>query len=93
MPLFYKQNKKGRPVPGSNKTATSRPPGLVGWAETPAVVNSPVPDEFKTSFSGTKRFFVELDANSEVIDGSLIAETDIPEGNYLEVFANRRRSR
>lgn len=84
--VFYRKNKQGRPIPGSNKKLKTRPYG--SWDMVVNFVNGPVPDEFKPAFPGNMRYFFELDANGDVVEGGLIQSTSVPEGNYLELFTD-----
>ena len=84
--VFYRKNKQGRPVPGSNRKLTTRPFG--SWDVVVNFINGPIPNEFKPTFPGNMRYFFELDANGDVVQGGLIQSTSVPEGNYLELFTN-----
>lgn len=86
-PLFFRKDRKGLPIVRSNMKASKKP--STAHTQVANVVNGPVPDSFKPRFSGTNlRYFVEIDATGTPISGSLISSTNVPEGNYLELFKN-----
>ena len=84
--VFYRKNKQGRPIPGSNKKLATRPYG--SWDVVVNFVNGPVPNEFKPAFPGNMRYFFEMTEAGDVVEGGLVQSTSVPEGNYLELFTN-----
>lgn len=85
-PFYYKKNLKGDPILGSNLKATKKPSSA--HTQIVNIINAPLPDNFKPSFSTNNRFFIQIDVNGEPVRGSLIKSSVIPEGTYLELFKN-----
>jgi hypothetical protein len=83
--IMIRKNSKGIPVPGSNSKKTVKPTG--NWDIITAVVNG-ASDYPRLRFPGNKRYFVSLDSQGYVIDGSLFESATVPTTPHLEVFAN-----
>lgn len=85
--FFFRKDRSGLPVPGSNLKATKKP--STSHTQVSTIVPAPVPNSFKPTFAGSKRYFVQMDANGDLINGTLIASTTPPEDqSFLEVFKN-----
>jgi hypothetical protein len=82
--LYFRRGRNGLPLAGSNIRANRRP--STGHIQVKNVINGPISDSFKPAFAGNNRFFVQLDANGNVINGSLVVSTIVPVGNYMELF-------
>lgn len=83
--FFFRMNKNGIPIPNSNIKRLIKPLG--NWGTVLAVINGPTPIT-RQRFGNGKRYFVQIDNTGAVIESSLVESTSVPEGNYLELFAN-----
>lgn len=84
--VYFKIDKNGLPVNGSNVILNNRPPSAVGSVA--VVVDSPTTNNVKEPFPYFQRFFVQADSEGTPIDGTLMNLPYVPEGKYLELFAN-----
>ena len=84
--FFYKINKKGEPVPGSNIRRFYKPIGK--WVEIPKICCDPadVPCTCK------HRYFIQVDGTGSPVSGTLIKRKKHPENGsdvrYIEVLWN-----
>jgi hypothetical protein len=86
MPIFFKKDKQGKPIVKSNKKFSKRPYG--NWGSATNVIAGPVPNEYKTPFPGNMRYFVQYDADYNIIEGTLTASVTPVGGTVYELFAN-----
>lgn len=86
MPIFYRKDKQGRPIAKSNRKLSTRPFG--NWGSATTVIAGPMPNEYKTPFPGNKRYFVQYDADGQIIEGTLTVSDTPVGGTVYEIFAN-----
>ena len=84
--FFFKKDRSGLPIAGSNIKATRKP--STAHIQVTNVIIAPTSISFKPTFAGNERYFVQYSENGELITGSLMSYTSAPEGMFLELFKN-----
>ena len=83
--FMFRKNRQNLPIPGSNSKRSVLPFG--NWTIVTTIIDGPSQVQ-RVRFPGNKRYFVLLDNQGRIIDGSLLQSTQVPSSSYLEVFAN-----